>query len=357
MRRVPLARRPASARPLVALALVAVCAPPAGAGQSRLRAAPVATPPRVWVTNSTTHTVSAVDAASGTVVATVAVGTAPALLALAPGGARAYVPNTGSDGVSVVDTAAESVVATVAVSDGPSIVAVTPDAARVYVGCANGIVDVIDAASSSVVATIAAGAPAQGYSIAGLAVAPDGQRAYALWGDLVEIDVATNAIVRRVYAGNNTTGLALSPDGSRAYVCAAFGYGAFGFQGTVAVVDTAALVVTNVINTWSLPTTISVSPDGTRAYVATPSTFVNTGYGAGYLPSPWVARLDLVANALAGGVNVGAPARGLDWSPDGTRVFVAVPNAHALVSIDAAANALAGSVVLGGSPNGVDVRD
>ncbi len=345
----PLVRR-------VALLVAALaCVPIAHAQQTRIRMQGVPLAPKVYVSNSSANAVSVIDSATDTVRATIPVGTSPGHLALSADGARAYVPNTGSDSVSVVHTGFEAVIATITVADGPAIAAVTPNGARVYVGCANGIIDVIDTASSSVVSTITAGAPAAGYAIAGLALSPDGSRAYALWGDLVVIDTATNTITDRVYAGNNTTGLALAPDGGRIYVCAAFGYGAFSFYGTVAVVDAATLTVPSVIGTWSLPMSITISPDGTRAFVATPSTFVDTGYGAGYLPSPWVARIDLTTNTLLGGVNVGGPARGLAFTPDGARVYVAVPGAHAAKVLDPVANVVTGTVNVGGSPNGVAI--
>ena len=45
----------------------------------------------------------------------------------------AYISNGASSTVSVVDTATNTVIATVPVGTGPGAVAVTPDGARVYV--------------------------------------------------------------------------------------------------------------------------------------------------------------------------------------------------------------------------------
>ena len=47
-------------------------------------------------------------------------------MAITPDGTRAYVTNHGLGSVSVIDTASNTVVATVGVGDGPEGVAVTP---------------------------------------------------------------------------------------------------------------------------------------------------------------------------------------------------------------------------------------
>ena len=59
------------------------------------------------------------DTATNTVVATVAVGTKPYVVAVNPAGTRAYVSNFNSSNVSVIDTATNTVVATVAVGASP----------------------------------------------------------------------------------------------------------------------------------------------------------------------------------------------------------------------------------------------
>ena len=50
-------------------------------------------------------------------------------MVVSPDGTRVYVANTGSDSVSVIDTAANTVVATIGVGNGPIAVAVSPAAA------------------------------------------------------------------------------------------------------------------------------------------------------------------------------------------------------------------------------------
>lgn len=311
-------------------------------------------PCRAFVANSNAGTVSVIDTSSDAVVATLAVGATPASPAVSADASRVYVPNTGSDTVSVLSVATNAVVGTIAVGDAPTCAVVTPDGERVYVGCGSGLVSVIDTAIGATVSVISVGAPSTG-SVGGLAISPDGAHVYALWGDLVVIDTATDTVAASLYAGNTTTGLAVSPDGARVYVSCAFGYGAFSFYGVVTVVDTAAQAVSSVIGTWSLPTSIVVAPDGAFAYVSCPSTFVDTGYGAGYLPSPWVTRIDLATNALSGGTNVGSAARGLGVTSDGSRVYVAVSASNAVKVIDRATNAVAATIAVGSGPSGLAI--
>src|SRR5215510_16149087 len=65
-----------------------------------------------YVTNVLDNTVSVIDMATNTVIATVPVGIAPEGVALTPNGAFAYVPNALDNNVSVISTATDTVVAT-----------------------------------------------------------------------------------------------------------------------------------------------------------------------------------------------------------------------------------------------------
>src|SRR5271167_883174 len=56
----------------------------------------------VYITNSGSSTVSVIDAASNTVVATVTVGSGPTGVAITPDGTQAYVTNQNENSVSVI---------------------------------------------------------------------------------------------------------------------------------------------------------------------------------------------------------------------------------------------------------------
>jgi YVTN family beta-propeller protein len=72
------------------------------------------------VANQSGNTVSVLETASYTTVATVAVGAFPVGVAVNPAGTRVYVTNYSSNTVSVLDTASNAVTATVAVGNSPS---------------------------------------------------------------------------------------------------------------------------------------------------------------------------------------------------------------------------------------------
>ena len=74
--------------------------------------------------NYFSNSVSVIDGASNTVVATVAVGNNPGGVAVNPNTNRIYVANSGSGNVSVIDGASNTVIATVAGMSYPEGVAV-----------------------------------------------------------------------------------------------------------------------------------------------------------------------------------------------------------------------------------------
>jgi YVTN family beta-propeller protein len=81
---------------------------------------------RAYVLNPCSNTVSVIDTATNTVVATIPVGFAPFGVAITPDGTRAYVADFASDTVSVIDTATNMVVTTVPVGGCPLRMAITP---------------------------------------------------------------------------------------------------------------------------------------------------------------------------------------------------------------------------------------
>ena len=140
------------------------------------------------------NTVSVIDTATNTVVATIPVGNFPLGVAVTPDGTKVYVANFSDNTVSVIHTATNTVVKTIPVGTGPMAVAVTPDGTKVYVtndGSNN--VSVIHRPGNTVVATIPVGTHP-----AGVAVTPDGTQVYvtnAADNTVSVIDTATNTVV------------------------------------------------------------------------------------------------------------------------------------------------------------------
>ena len=89
--------------------------------------------PFAYISNFASDTVSVIDTATNTVVATVPVGTRPYGVAVNPAGTFVYVTNQDSNNVSVIDTATNTVVATVPVGREPHGVAVNPAGTVAYV--------------------------------------------------------------------------------------------------------------------------------------------------------------------------------------------------------------------------------
>jgi YVTN family beta-propeller protein len=96
-----------------------------------LAACPAEAAPFAYVTIDFDFTVSVIDTATNTVVATVPVGSDPFAVAVTPDGTHVYVANNGSNNVSVIRTATNTVVKTIPVGNNPVGVAITPDGTKV----------------------------------------------------------------------------------------------------------------------------------------------------------------------------------------------------------------------------------
>src|SRR6516162_4857741 len=118
---------------------------------------------------------------------------------------NAYITNNDSNSVSVINTATNTVIATIAIGYGPLGVSVSPDGGRVYIGSAGiNTVGVIETATNTVIATIPSG------PTAGIATSQDGRRVYAAnFYDqtLSVIDTKTNTVIATV------PGVGVSPYG------------------------------------------------------------------------------------------------------------------------------------------------
>jgi YVTN family beta-propeller protein len=132
---------------------------------------------------------------------------------MTPGGTQTYVTSPGGGTVSVIDTATNSVVATISlgISQNPFGVAITPDGTRAYVtiNFPNNFVSVIDTATNTVVTTIPVGV-----GPTGVAITPDGTRAYVTNNDsdtVSVIDTTTNTVVATIPVGVGPVGVAITP--------------------------------------------------------------------------------------------------------------------------------------------------
>lgn len=297
----------ALAAPAAAVATPLVANIPVGNTPTGVAVDPSGT--RVYVSNSSSNTVSIIDMLLGQVIATIPVGSRPSDVALGANGTRAYVTNAGSNTVSVLDTTTHSVVASIPVGPAPASVALSPNGTRAYIANAgSNTVSVINTASNAVIATIAVGlAPAA------VVVSPNGSRVYvASWeqgtyhdGSVSVIDAATNTVLGTpITVANQPTGIVISPNGSRLYVVH---YG----NSTVSVINTANNAVIATPTVGAAPWGAVVSPDGKRVYVT-------ARYGSA------VSVIDTATNKTVGQpTRVGVFPTDIAISPNGDTLYVA----------------------------------
>jgi YVTN family beta-propeller protein len=123
-------------------------------------------------------------------------------------------------------------------------------------------------------------------------------------GDVAVLDIQTNTLVTTIpIASSGLAGIAILPDGSRAYVTDSTG-------STVSVIDTHQNVVTETITVGSGPRAIAVSPDGKLAYVAN-------------RVSNSVSVIDTASSTVVNTVPVGVQPWALAFATDGTQLYVA----------------------------------
>jgi len=159
------------------------------------------------------------DAASGQIVATVAVGagSVPAGVAMSPDARTAYLLFSGSDSIEVFDIATRSVTASIRLAMAPTCLAVSPDGQRAYVTSATAdMVKVIDTATNQILTTWA------GFSApSGIAVSPDGSRIYVTNRSANSVSVVRRVdgiLEASIPTGTEPVCIAMAPDGKRAFV-------------------------------------------------------------------------------------------------------------------------------------------
>jgi YVTN family beta-propeller protein len=264
---------------------------------------------------------------------------------------RVYVANTGSDNISVIERPSNALLQTIAVGDQPGTIAITPAGDKLYVGIAGGQVQVVDISLGTVQTTISVGGSS------GIAITPDGTRAYVTGGLIYVIDTSTNSVTQSFSPGQELGAeyIVIKPDGSKAYVTANALFG-----GVVAVVD----LSTNTVNKWmsgnGLTGHIAIAPDGSRVYLGDVAHWVDTGYGAGFLPGRTVTVFDASNDSRIGVIDLGAAgnvwnlqntAAGLAVAADRSAVFVAVPRTNQVIAASTSTHQILNALPISGPRN------
>jgi YVTN family beta-propeller protein len=284
---------------------------------------------RIYVANSN-GTVSVINGATNAVVATVTVGQEPIAVEINEITNRIYMANY-ADGfgstLSVINGATSSVVATVTVGPGPIAVGVNErkNVNRIYVANSNGTVSVIDGATNAVVATVTTGQRPMAVE-----VNETTNRIYVANsnGTVSVIDGATSSVVATVTVGPGPVAVRINPDTNRIDVA---NYDD-GFGSTVSVIDGATNAVIATVTVGQGPVEVGINTVTNRIYVANDSGTVSVINGA--------------TNAVVATVTTGQRPMGVEINEDTNRIYVA--NANGTVSvIDGATNSVVATVTVG----------
>src|SRR5262245_46621143 len=301
--------------------------------------------------------------------ATVQVGAGPTQLVISGDGQWAYVANTGATTVSRISTTAPYAVTTFDVGGSPTSLAVSNNGDDVYV-----LLDpagTVAAFQHSTTAPSPRGTPkAVGGSSGGLALTPGDGQLWVAAGQVTviatnDLSVMTQVVPETIHdpeVYNFAVGIAIDPGTSTAYVTYdTYDYGPIRFSasGGIAVITPNA-VVDHTIPLFSLPGPIALSPDGKFAFASIQYVWFDSLYGAGFLPTEWVASVETATNVvswidLGGGANGVYTGAGLAVTPDRSAVVVAVPTMKGVAVIDATTGTLKPSadVFVAGQPTSV----
>jgi YVTN family beta-propeller protein len=257
---------------------------------------------RAYVTLTSDNVVDEIDPSTGTVVATIPVGSGPLSIAILPNGTKAYVSSYNDGAVTIIDLANNSTTTILLPNPGfPAngfFVALTPDASEFWVVDGTRGIDAYRVSDNTLLATIpvAAGPVAVAFN-------PAGTKAYVAdyaSADATIIDVVSHSVTGTFAVPGVPYGVAFSPDGAKAYVS--------DNGGTITPVDVATDTPGPAIQTTgSGLESVTFSPDGTRAYIP--------GNGA-------MQVVDVSTNSLLTPIPVGAGARLLAMTAAGTFGYV-----------------------------------
>jgi len=321
-----------------------------------------ATAQQAYITNAGDGTVSVINTATDTVVATVTVGTAPIGVAVSPDGLKVYVANSTGGSVSVINAVTNTVVATVPINDVLFGVAITPDGKTVFVTGGRSLYN-IDTATNTVTHPVPAG------GTFGVLVTPDGKETWAASERTPFISVSnatTNALVAVVdltafscglipVAGGS--GIAALPDSTTVFEATLIGFG--GQIGLVSVIDAKnhSCLENGVVGA-STTFGVAVLPAGSNlsCVAAQPAPGCKPFYVSGVTISGTGTvfvldyPLETPGFSIATKITVGNNPKGIAVTPDGKKLYVANQNDNTVSVIDTATNKVTATINVGTAP-------
>ncbi len=299
--------------------------------------------PFAYITNFEDSTLSIIDTADNTVVATLDIDANPFGVAIHPDGSQAYVTNLfGPEEVKIISAATHTISGAVPIGNQPAAIAIQPDGSFLYVASrGNGTVSVIDTSTNTVTDTITVGA---GASFA--AINPEGTFLYVsnLSADTISvIDTSNNTVVDTLSICTTPSDLVFNRSGSRLYVNCGFEE----IEPKLTVLDPTDNSIVATVDLPQGPDGLAVHPLETDVYVSSQGN---------------VVVIDAATNTIATTIELEGYARSLDVNPAGTflyatsespaTVYVVLPTASGVVYvIDTQTNTVADEIEVGISPH------
>jgi YVTN family beta-propeller protein len=269
---------------------------------------------RVYAVSGHTNTLVAVDAGTYRLASAAATGDGPAHVVQNPDGQKTYVTNFNAGTVSVYTGGDLRLHATVTVGGGPHGARPSPDGTTLVVANLKAAtVDIIDTRTDTKTAAIAVGGPP-----VQIAVSPDNRYAYASVTQppaVVKIDLRTATVTGRATVPAAPAQVYLTPDGSTVLSA---DQGSQDQPGTtITMIGTAGMTPGETVTTGSGPHGVVVDPSGRRAWIT------NVYDGT-------VSVIDLAARTVVATVKVGRSPNGISYSrrppaPGAAHVALVVP--------------------------------
>lgn len=291
----------------------------------------------VWVANEAGNSLTAVDAATGAVVATLTGIPSPHNLQVAPDGMTVWAVSGHEKLAVAVDVQSYTLRGVAPVGSTPAHVVVSPDGTTVYVSnSGDNTVTVLEAATMTTQATIPVGDFPHG-----LRVSPDGRSVAVanLRSNTVSlIDTATLTVAATLEVGAGPVQVAYAPDGATLYVT-------LNGENAVAAVDLTTGMFKGKGAVGMGPVQVYVTPDGSVVLVA--------NQGTQEAPSTTLSLVDAATLATVGTVETGRGAHGVVVEPSGRYAYVTNLYGNDLAVVDLEARRVIATAPTGEAPNGV----
>ncbi len=291
--------------------------------------------PKAYVGNFKDNTVSVLDIAEATVIATVPVAAGPDGIAIAAQDGAVFVSGSSTRTVSVIDSTSDRIAQAIEVGQGPQGLARTPDGRYVLVAV-NGEDRMawIDVATRQVSATVAIPKPHT------IAVQPSGKLAYVASQEpghfaLVVVDLASRAVTGRIALDKPPRDLEFSPDGKALYFTLA---------------GVAAVQVADPARNQ----TVAQIPTGVSPHLA--QQFAGMAFGLVVVQGPGELTLFDPATRLAlRSIAVGQQPHWMDQGVDSNQVLVSNEGSNSVSIVDLASGQ-SRTVAVGNAPRKVAVQ-